>query len=53
MPRSGRDPKSTPKDHMDEIVILIPDLRQNSDINPASGAMFGRDSDTNPGFGTK
>ena len=38
---------------LDAIVILIPDLGQNSDTDPASWAMFGRDSDTNPGFGTK
>ena len=38
---------------LDVIVILIPDLGQNSDTNPALWAIFGRDSDTNPGFGTK
>ena len=37
---------------LDVIVILIPDLGQNSDTNPASWAIFGRDGDTNPGFGT-
>ena len=52
-PGSGRDPKSIPKDHLDEIVVLIPDLEQTSDTNPASWAIFGRDGDTNPGFGTK
>ena len=50
---AARIQKGTPKDHMDEIVIVILHFGQHSDTNPAFWTIFGRDSDTNPRFWTK